>query len=53
MNTHDLDQVLASLRDMSALTFAYRERLIEAGFNKEESLKIASEWSAKLMTKGK
>ena len=52
MNTHDLDQIVAALRDLATMTYEYRNKLIEAGFTKEESLKVAATWAAS-MAQGK
>ena len=52
MNTHELDQMIAALRDLATMTYEYRNKLIDAGFTEEESLKLAAIWSADL-SKGK
>ena len=52
MNTHDLDQIIAALRDLATMTYEYRNKLIEAGFTEKESLKLAATLSA-VMAQGK
>ena len=40
MNVHELDQMVAAIRDIAKVLFEHNKRLKEAGFTEEEALEM-------------